>query len=60
MIGATTAQRPSTYTQESTGAPTAYGSRNIRYGGTNVIYGGSERPIMTTDVSSGFSIGQLL
>jgi hypothetical protein len=49
--------RPSTYTQESTGAPTAYGSRNIRYGGTNVIYGGSERPIMTTDVQgSGFSM----
>lgn len=49
--------RPSTYTQESTGAPTAYGSRNIRYGGTNVIYGGSEKPIMTTDVQgSGFSM----
>lgn len=49
--------RPSTYTQESTGAPTAYGSRNIRYGGVNVIYGGSEKPIMTTDVQgSGFSM----
>jgi hypothetical protein len=49
--------RPSTYTQESTGAPTAYGSRNIRYGGINVIYGGSQKPIMTTDVQgSGFSM----
>ena len=47
--------RPSTYTQESKGAPTAYGGRNIRYGAANMIYGGSEKPIMETDVQ-GFGI----
>ena len=49
--------RPSTYTQESAGAPTAYGGRNIRFGAANTIYGGSEKPIMETDVQgSGFSM----
>lgn len=49
--------RPSTYTQASAGAPTAYGGRNIRYGNANIIYGGSEKPIMATDVQgSGYSV----
>jgi hypothetical protein len=49
--------RPSTYTQASAGAPTAYGGRNIRYGAANIIYGGSEKPIMATDVQgSGYSV----
>lgn len=49
--------RPSTYSQQSAGAPTAYGGRNIRYGTANIIYGGSEKPIMSTDVQgSGFSL----
>ena len=47
---------PATYSQESTGAPTRYGGRNISYNATNVLYGGSSKPIMTSDIQgSGFS-----
>jgi hypothetical protein len=47
---------PSTYSQESSGAPTRYAGRNITYNAANVLYGGSSKPIMTTDVQgSGFS-----
>ena len=49
--------RPSTYTQASAGAPTAYGGRNITYGATNIVYGGSEKPIIEADVQgSGYSV----
>ena len=49
--------RPSTYTQDSAGAPTAYGGRNITYAGANIVYGGSEKPIVETDVQgSGYSM----
>jgi len=49
-------QTPATYSQESTGAPTRYGGRNIKYNATNVLYGGSSKPIMTSDIQgSGFS-----
>lgn len=49
--------RPSTYTQQSAGAPTIFGGRSITYGAANIIYGGSEKPIMATDVQgSGFSM----
>lgn len=49
--------RPSTYTQASAGAPTAYGGRNITYAGANIVYGGSEKPIVETDVQgSGYSM----
>jgi len=47
---------PATYSQESAGAPTRYGGRNISYNATNVLYGGSSKPIMTSDIQgSGFS-----
>ena len=47
---------PSTYSQESLGAPTRYGGRNINYSGANVLYGGSSKPVITTDIQgSGFS-----
>lgn len=49
--------RPSTYTQNSAGAPTTYGGRNIDYGAANIVYGGSEKPIMETAVQgSGFAL----
>ena len=47
---------PSTYSQESLGAPTRYGGRNINYSGANVLFGGSSKPVITTDIQgSGFS-----
>ena len=48
---------PSTYTQETLGAPTIYNGRNITYDGENVIYGGASKPIMTSNIQgSGFSV----
>ncbi len=49
--------RPSTYTQESAGAPTAYGGRNIRLGLCKYDLCRFRKPIMETNVQgSGFSM----
>lgn len=42
--------RPSTYTQDSSGAPVKYNSLGINYAGTNVNYGGTDKPIITTSI----------
>ena len=48
--------RPSSYAEESKGAPVVYNGRNITYGDSAVIYGGSEKPIMNTDIQgSGYA-----
>ena len=48
---------PSTYTQESSGAPTTYAGRGVTYNGTNIVYGGASKPVMTSDIQgSGFSV----
>jgi len=49
--------RPSTYDQESTGAPTVYGGRNIVFGGDNVQYGGNSKPVIISNLQgSGYSV----
>lgn len=51
-----TTARPSSYSQESKGAPVRYKGRNINYGGLNINYGGNEKPIITTSVQgSGYA-----
>lgn len=51
-----TVSRPSSYSQESAGAPVRYKGRNINYGGLNINYGGNEKPIITTSVQgSGYA-----
>jgi hypothetical protein len=51
-----TVARPSSYSQESKGAPVRYKGRNINYAGVNINYGGNEKPIITTSIQgSGFS-----
>lgn len=51
-----TVSRPSSYSQESKGAPVRYKGRNINYGGLNINYGGNEKPIITTSVQgSGYA-----
>jgi len=51
-----TVARPSSYTQESKGAPVRYKGRNINYGGVNINYGGNEKPIVTTSIQgSGYA-----
>jgi len=51
--------RPSSYTQNSQGAPVRYKGRNINYGGVNVNYGGNEKPIVTTDIQGSGRAAQL-
>lgn len=47
---------PSSYTQESKGAPVRYKGKNINYAGTNINYGGTEKPIITSSVQgSGYA-----
>jgi hypothetical protein len=54
--GSGDSSRPSTYSQDSAGAPAVFAGRNITYNGANVIYGGASKPIMTSDIQgSGFS-----
>jgi hypothetical protein len=49
--------RPSSYDQESAGAPTVFGAPNVAYGGINVTYGGNSRPVMISDLQgSGYSV----
>lgn len=51
-----TVARPSSYSQESAGAPVRYKGRNINYGGVNINYGGNEKPIITTSIQgSGYA-----
>jgi hypothetical protein len=51
-----TVSRPSSYAQESQGAPVRYKGRNINYGGLNINYGGNEKPIVTTSIQgSGYA-----
>ena len=51
-----TVSRPSSYTQQSQGAPVRYKGRNINYGGVNINYGGNEKPIVTTSIQgSGYA-----
>jgi hypothetical protein len=51
-----TTARPSSYSQESKGAPVRYKGRNINYGGVNINYGGNEKPIVTTSIQgSGYA-----
>jgi hypothetical protein len=48
--------KPSSYSQESSGAPVRYKGKNINYGGTNINYGGTEKPIVTTSLQgSGYA-----
>jgi hypothetical protein len=48
--------KPSSYSQESAGAPVRYKGKNINYVGTNINYGGSAKPIVTTSLQgSGYS-----
>lgn len=48
--------KPSSYSQESAGAPVRYKGRNINYGGVNINYGGNEKPIITTAIQgSGYA-----
>jgi len=48
--------KPSSYSQESLGAPVRYKGKNINYAGTNINYGGTEKPIVTTSLQgSGYS-----
>jgi len=47
---------PRDYSQNSTGAPTVYGGRNITYNATDVKYGGSSKPVIVSDIQgSGYS-----
>jgi len=47
---------PSSYSQESKGAPVRYKGKNINYAGTNINYGGTEKPIITTSLQgTGYS-----
>lgn len=47
---------PSSYSEESQGAPVRYKGTNINYAGTNINYGGNDKPIMVTNVQgSGFA-----
>lgn len=48
--------KPSSYSQESSGAPVRYKGKNINYAGTNINYGGTEKPIITTSLQgSGYA-----
>ena len=48
--------KPSSYSQESSGAPVRYKGKNINYAGTNINYGGTEKPIVTTSLQgSGYA-----
>jgi hypothetical protein len=48
--------KPSSYSQESAGAPVRYKGKNINYAGTNINYGGTEKPIVTTSLQgSGYA-----
>lgn len=48
--------KPSSYSQESTGAPVRYKGKNINFAGTNINYGGTEKPIVTTSLQgAGYS-----
>ena len=49
--------RPSTYTQDSAGAPVKYNTLGIIYAGTNVNYGGTDKPIIITPIQgSGYAV----
>lgn len=49
--------RPSTYTQDSAGAPVKYNTLGISYAGTNVNYGGTDKPIIITPIQgSGYAV----
>lgn len=49
--------RPSTYTQDSAGAPVKYNTLGIIYAGTNVNYGGTDKPIISTPIQgSGYAV----
>jgi len=49
--------RPSTYTQDSAGAPVKYNTLGIIYAGTNVNYGGTDKPIIVTPIQgSGYAV----
>jgi hypothetical protein len=48
--------KPSSYSQESSGAPVRYKGKNINYASTNTNYGGTEKPIVTTSLQgSGYA-----
>ena len=48
--------KPSSYSQESSGAPVRYKGKNINYAGTNINFGGTEKPIVTTSLQgSGYA-----
>lgn len=49
--------KPSSYSQQSKGAPVRYKGRNIFYAGTSINYGGNEKPIVTTSIQgSGYAV----
>lgn len=49
--------KPSSYSQQSKGAPVRYKGRNINYAGTSINYGGNEKPIVTTSIQgSGYAV----